>query len=114
MSNLTERINNYIIKYHELHETSYKNPDAANRQLSGIGATRIKTHKVPAGTERVYEHPELGTFTTIQKPKQTKLYHWPMPQEMRERHQVPLKRGEKPPTGKVPIKSGKRSYYIPY
>jgi len=112
MSDLTERIDGFIIKYHVLHDVKYKKPEQAQAQLRKLGAKRIKTLLREHGKTYVYEHPKFGTFTVIADKKgKTQIAHYPMPkQEVRDaqmKGRVYLQPGEKVPKGKK-FQVGKR------
>ena len=64
--------------YHPFHGMKFKTHEQAGRKLSTIGATHIKTIPRETTKTRVYSHPDLGTFTTVESSKKTTIFHYPM------------------------------------
>lgn len=106
MNDLSERINNFIVKYHELHASRYRTQDEANKELRKIGAKKIKSIPRDGHTTHVYRHPKYGTFTTIEdkKKKRSQAFHYPVSsKDVRDtqlRGRVYLQENEIVPKGK--------------
>jgi len=76
---LINKIDNFIAKtYHPFHGTKFKTHEQAGRKLSNIGAKHIKTIPRETTKTRVYQHPDYGTFTTVESGKKTGIFHYPM------------------------------------
>ncbi len=101
LDNITKQIDDFIKKFHPLHESKYNNPDTANRALNKIGSKRIKTIPREKATTKVYEHPEFGTFSIVEgKNKSSKIFHYPMSEEQKERNREYIIEGASVPKGK--------------
>ena len=63
--------------YHPLHGIKFKTQETADKELSNIGAKHTKTIPRETTKTRVYSHPKLGTFTTVESGKKTTILHYP-------------------------------------